>query len=351
MEEKDIYDVIIIGAGPAGLACAAELGGKGKRILVLEKNKEIGPKVCAGGVTKKVEEFGYPLSAMDRTFTSFSMYGAGSSISVPFKEPIAATIDRKRLGVLMFNALPHDVEVRTGVAVTAIGDGYISAGGKQYYYNYLVGADGGMSLVRKYVGLPSTKIMITVSCRVPLVEGKDKLGLYFDSELFGYGYGWLFPHKEFISLGCGLLSTSGITGQFPLKERFFMWAKKLGFDIGDATIEGGIISYDYRGHDFENIFLAGDAGGFVSGLTGEGIYYAMVSGRDIARKILDPAYNYKEIKYILKKKRKQEYIAMIAQLCYRTGGVFLLNNFLRSVFFLMKRWDGFAKKIYEIVIY
>ena len=185
---------------------------------------------------------------------------------------------------------------------------------------------------------------------MPLVEGRDKLGLYFDSELFGYGYGWLFPHKEFISLGCGLLSTSGITGQFPLKERFFAWAKKLGFDISNAAIEGGIISYDYRGHDFRNFFLAGDAGGFVSGLTGEGIYYAMVSGRDIARKIIDPKYDYRDIKHILKKKRKQEYIASAAQLCYRAGGAFMLNNFFRLIFFLMNRWKWFSDKIIEIVL-
>ena len=49
---KDIskkYDVVIIGAGPAGLAAARYLAENKKSVLVLEKNKVIGPKVCGGG--------------------------------------------------------------------------------------------------------------------------------------------------------------------------------------------------------------------------------------------------------------------------------------------------------------
>jgi len=48
------YDVVIVGAGPAGLACAKELSKGSKTILLIEKNKIIGPKVCAGGLRKKV---------------------------------------------------------------------------------------------------------------------------------------------------------------------------------------------------------------------------------------------------------------------------------------------------------
>ena len=53
---KDKYDVIIVGAGPAGLSCAEVLAKGGKSVLVLEKNNEVGPKICAGGLTARVEK-------------------------------------------------------------------------------------------------------------------------------------------------------------------------------------------------------------------------------------------------------------------------------------------------------
>ena len=44
-------DILIIGAGPGGLACAKVLAEQGRKVLVLERRQEIGPKVCAGGIT------------------------------------------------------------------------------------------------------------------------------------------------------------------------------------------------------------------------------------------------------------------------------------------------------------
>jgi choline dehydrogenase-like flavoprotein len=51
---NESYDVIIVGAGPGGLACARALAGSGKRVLVLEKAASLGKKICAGELTAKV---------------------------------------------------------------------------------------------------------------------------------------------------------------------------------------------------------------------------------------------------------------------------------------------------------
>jgi len=50
------YDVIIFGAGPAGLMCAEILSKSDKSVLVLEKNEIFGDKVCGGGLTRKATE-------------------------------------------------------------------------------------------------------------------------------------------------------------------------------------------------------------------------------------------------------------------------------------------------------
>ena len=49
----EVFDVIIVGGGPAGLICAETLGKSDKRVLLLEKDDVFGDKLCAGGLTRK----------------------------------------------------------------------------------------------------------------------------------------------------------------------------------------------------------------------------------------------------------------------------------------------------------
>jgi len=126
----------------------------------------------------------------------------------------------------------------------------------------------------------------------------------FDTDLFGSGYAWIFPHKGYDAIGCG--QEAGGAKRISLQKGFDKWLAQRKIEIGDAELQGWTISFDYRGFQFGNVFLAGDAGGFASGLTGEGMYFALISGRDVARKIIDPNYKCKGIAQILKIKRYHE---------------------------------------------
>lgn len=57
----ETYDVIIIGAGPAGLKCAEILGNSKLKVLLIDKKKTIGPKICAGGLTALDAHFKIPV--------------------------------------------------------------------------------------------------------------------------------------------------------------------------------------------------------------------------------------------------------------------------------------------------
>jgi geranylgeranyl reductase len=91
-----------------------------------------------------------------------------------------------------------------------------------------------------------------------------------------------------------------------LKANFSQWLEKRGIDISNAKYESYPISYDYRGLKFGTIFLAGEAAGLASGLTGEGIYQSLVSGEEVANLILDSSYASENFKFILKYNRLQE---------------------------------------------
>ena len=67
----DKYDVVVVGGGPGGLKCAETLGEAGKKVLILEKNEIIGPKVCAGGLTRKAFDFlGRPEEIIEKQFNN-----------------------------------------------------------------------------------------------------------------------------------------------------------------------------------------------------------------------------------------------------------------------------------------
>jgi geranylgeranyl reductase len=117
-----------------------------------------------------------------------------------------------------------------------------------------------------------------------------------------------------------------------LRENFHSWLSEKGIDISQARYRSAPINYDCRGLQFGNIFLTGEAGGFASGLTGEGIYQALVTGEEAAKVILGSTEPSDAFKFILKYNRIQE---KIIRFLHRSGLfrgtiqeliVMLLNN-------------------------
>ena len=338
---KQEYDVIIIGAGPAGLSCAIELQNSGKTILLLEKKEAIGPKVCAGGITTKIEDFGIPLNSADKVFSTIKMGFTEEEKTITYHKPFVATIDREKLGKILLEKISGNVDVKTSVNVTSISNNSILVNGEEIKYKYLVGADGGNSIVRKFLGLKTEKFLMAIQY-ITNQKFKD-LELSFDPRLFGWGYAWIFPHKDYTSIGCG--QDVRFPGKHLLKNAFTMWLKKKNITINGPTLQGQIINFDYRGFDFGNIFLVGDAAGLASGVTGEGIYPALVSSKDVAKKIIDPNYITSGISEILKIKRKQEFVI---NLLHHLSAPFLYI-FFKFCFYTLKfrRFKEKAIKLYS----
>ena len=111
---------------------------------------------------------------------------------------------------------------------------------------------------------------------------------HLNSRFFKNGYGWIFPHRETVSIGAYV--DRQVMDARTLKEQLLRWAQSQGFDLSRERGRAEYINYDYRGWQFGQTFLVGDAAGLASGLTGEGIYPAIVSGEEVAQKILDPQY-------------------------------------------------------------
>ena len=114
-------DILVIGAGPGGLACAKLLALHGLQVIVLERKKEIGAKVCAGGITWDGLIKLVPENLIERSFCDQYVFSNHQKVVVRESNPIIATINRKTLGKWMANqALQAGAEIAVDMRVCGI---------------------------------------------------------------------------------------------------------------------------------------------------------------------------------------------------------------------------------------
>lgn len=119
------FDVIIIGAGPAGLSAAKILAENNKSVLVIEKNSVIGPKICAGGVYKKGVNM-WPKYLIDKEIDK--MYISHKKVQKSFLVPkdMIITIHREKLGEHQADlAEMAGAKILKGHKVEKIGKNYV----------------------------------------------------------------------------------------------------------------------------------------------------------------------------------------------------------------------------------
>jgi len=301
------YDVVIVGAGPAGLSAAKVLAEHDREVLVLEKNGRIGDKVCAGLIDLKKINIKIPNSILERKFRYFKIKSPLQEFKADIGGKFLGTIDRKILGKYMAKqAIKEGAKIWKEVNVKNISKNFVVLNNnKKIGFDYLIGADGANSIVRRFLNLKNEKLADAFQYRF---KGKKReLEFHFDPLKLGPGYLWVFPYKDSFSIGSGGdLSRHKIININDVRQYLEEYCKENRFDIKNAKFEGTIINYDYKGHEFNNIFLAGDAAGLTPGLICDGINPAITSGMDIAKKILDKKYNCENIYRILRIKKVEE---------------------------------------------
>jgi flavin-dependent dehydrogenase len=181
-------------------------------------------------------------------------------------------------------------------------------------YRYLIGADGSSSRVRKYLRLDSGPMGVGIHYRIP--GSFDSMEWHLNTKLFGNGYSWIFPFRNHASVG---IYTDGTTLQpKEMLHGLQNWAAGCGIDLTGHKPRAGLINYNYQGWRFGNKMLIGDAAGLASGLTGEGMYPAIVSGESAARAIIDPGDRADDLHRLI---RKQQSHRLILRISGRNAGI------------------------------
>lgn len=336
------YDVIIVGAGPAGLRCAELLGKESFSVLLLEKDKIFGNKVCAGGLTRKdMAVIDIPDSVIEHKVTKTAVFSKKRISKNNAPEPIVFTLKRANLGKWQKEQINGSkVEIRTNARVTEIQPAFVVVNdNEKMAYKYLVGADGYASIVRKYLKIPQEKHLIGIQYTVPAPDLDPQLEIHLYSKYFKSWYAWVFPHEKSFVVGC--VCDPKLMPAKKLKDNFHAWLDEMGINVDKAIYHSAPISYDYRGFKFDHIFLVGEAGGFASGLTGEGIYQSLVSGEAAAKTILNPSYVSEDLHAVIRYNAIQ---FRIMKFLYRSG---ILRKYIYELIVILMNSQRVKNKIHS----
>ena len=285
---------LVIGAGPAGLRAAQVLAEEGREVLVLEKNGEVGPKTCAGGLTLKAVRELAPLGlAPDVGLTRIGhiAFTGGAARTLDVAVTVVRTVPRRELGRLQL-----DWTTRAGaqVRVSAVAAGLdlashtVTVADRIIRYRRLIGADGADSSVRRALGLPHPRACFAAEYNVPGLR-LEPLRVECDSGALANGYFWVFPHESYTSVGA--VAPKKLVPPATVRRYLTTRVRALGAGPELPPFEAATLEVHFAGFDFPNdVHLVGDAAGVPSSLTAEGIYAALVTGEETARRILEPTY-------------------------------------------------------------
>jgi len=284
------WDVIVVGAGPAGCAAAYDLTTSGKSVLLLDRCKFPRPKACAGGVTIKavralrysimpvVVATVYRIQVSKNLEHSVKLNSSKPMCLMTVREDLDAFCLRQTIGAgAEFRRIGQIQEVRElpDKVVLCASEGDLEA-------RFLVGADGANSQVRRLMG-DAAWFHAGFALEAQVASSHDASGMHLDFGVVRDGYGWVFPKDGHLNVGLYSESQQHRITRSTLAEYI---QKKLGTHKFDCVI-GQYLGMGGRGnrHRHRRVLLVGDAAGLVDPLTGEGIYHAIVSGQAAARAI------------------------------------------------------------------
>jgi digeranylgeranylglycerophospholipid reductase len=269
------YDVIVVGAGPAGCRTADLVSSKGYSVLLIEEHKTVGkPVQCAGLVSWRLKELlpRLPKNVIINTVNRAKFFSQSVGFELKSKKRVYV-IDRAKLDRYLYNRAKKSAKVKLGtrfVSFTRKRD-YVKVETTKgtFESKVLVGADGPNSMVAKQAGLrqPDNKL-VGVQTTADGKFDKDSVELWFGKEVSPEFFGWVIPLSS-------RKARIGIATKNKARQRFDKFLKSRIGKTKKPDV-AGIINFGLMDTVAERIMFVGDAACQVKPFSGGGVIYSLI---------------------------------------------------------------------------
>ncbi|MEV5597814.1 geranylgeranyl reductase family protein [Streptomyces sp. NPDC052496] len=295
-ENQQVWDVVVVGAGPAGASAAYAAACTGRRVLLLEKAELPRYKTCGGGIIGPSRDAlppGFDLPLRDRVHAVTFTLNGKLTRTRRSKNMLFGLINRPEFDAqLVKTAQDAGAELRTGVTVSrveqhgsAVPDrrtvAVVLADGEVVLARAVVGADGSASRIGAHVGVKMDQVDLGLEAEIPVppTVAEDWAGrVLVDWGPIPGSYGWVFPKGDTLTVGVISARGEGAATKRYLDD----FIGRLGLAGFEPSISSGHLTR-CRADDSPlsrgRVLVCGDAAGLLEPWTREGISFALRSGR------------------------------------------------------------------------
>ncbi len=314
---KNEFDVIVVGAGPAGSMAARFAAEQGVSVLMLEKDRDVGyPVRCGEAVNKKgIEEFIEPNEKwIAAKINKFSLNSPDETeVMIEFQE-MGYILERRIFDyALAKTASDAGANILTRAYVNGLLFENDKVVGVKYEFNgeqkeaqskIVIAADGVESRIGRWAGLETHCDFRDMECCVQISASNvnvnpDTCYFYFGKDFAPNGYFWIFPKGDKVAnIGLGV---SGLIGKKKSASNFlnsFMEKRYPNASVLTKIAGGVPCSPTLKKISSSGIMLVGDAAHQVNPLSGGGITSGMIGG-SIAGRIAGEAIKMNKLDHIL----------------------------------------------------
>jgi geranylgeranyl reductase family protein len=290
VSEQETWDVVVVGAGPAGASAARVAAGAGCRVLLLERAAIPRYKTCGGGLIGCSQAFlpaGLEVAVHDRIdAVTFGLGGRrvrtldstrGARCKMVFRDELDAALTRL--------AAEAGATVRDRTAVARIEDGaddvvLHTAAGELVRARVLVGADGSASRVGRHIGVQCEQVDLALEVEVavdPRTASRWRGRMLMEWGPLPGSFGWVFPKGDICTAGVVAAKGQGEATKAYLRE--FLGRHGLSHLI-PLHDNGHLTRCRRPGSPLarHRVLVAGDAAGLGDPWSREGISFALRSG-------------------------------------------------------------------------
>jgi geranylgeranyl reductase family protein len=306
---KADYDVIVVGAGPAGSIAALVLARGGARVALIDKapigrDKACGDLIGPRGV-RLLEDLGVGTADVPTVGDMIVVGPSGRRVLLPARAGTtypghAIVVPRARFDGMLRTAALEASAIHVDARVGSVDGGRVTLhSGAVLTADFVVGADGATSITARTANLvDEARVLWGFAVRgyMEADVATPLISLWNEAPRRGFpGYGWLFPGPDGANLGLGLgLGHSRLDSRRAQQQLDAFCAHLVRIGLLQSPLLpvrqlGGWLKMGIVGTRpaAGNVMLVGDAAGLVNPLQGEGISQALASGRAAAAAILD----------------------------------------------------------------